>query len=377
VNVSPGVALNGTYQTDIRYAIIPYHGGSIPLASGTVSNLTHPWLSALDSQTQTTSHELAEAATDPDVGYKTLGWNDDALGEVGDVTVGQTVHLNGYAVQRISDKNDQAMTPAGATSVKAVDFVLAKDGNLWMKSGTGLAKVASGVASVSDQGIDNQGHAMVDVVFTNGNADEYHEGTGLNYLASGTKSARAGQGVSYVLFKDGTLYEYKNTGGPRAYIGSNVTSIDAGTDRYGVNMVAEVYQGYGWEHSDSTGWHYLGANVKSVSAGPLGSVNFISLTGGDYLYTESSGSATLQHTGVAQETRGFDEHGNVMIELLYANDNLWQYRSNTGWVFEDSNAQSVGKAHAGVVDVVFSWGDSYTLDASGFHYLIGNASAVA
>jgi hypothetical protein len=378
VNLIPGVALNVTYLTDIRYAVIPYHGGSIPLASGTVSNLTHSWLGALDSQTQTTSHEIAEAATDPDVGYKTLGWNDDVLGEVGDVTVGQTVHLNGYAVQRISDKNDQAMTPRGATSVKAVDFVLAKDGNLWMKSGSGLTKVASGVASVSDQGIDNHGHAMVDVVFTNGYADEYHEGSGLTYLAGGAKSARAGQGVSYVLFKDGTLYEYKNTGGPRVYIGSNVTSIDAGTDQYGVNMVAEVWLGsYGYEHSDSTGWHYMGANVKSVSAGPLGSVYLVSPTGNLSWYTEGDGIAVGWGSGIAQMTRGFDEHGNIMIDELTTDGKLYEYRDGTGWLYLDNNVKSIGKAHAGVVDVVFTWGGSYTLDASGFHYLIGNASAVA
>jgi hypothetical protein len=362
----------------IHYAVIASPGGSIPLKTGTTTNYSVSGLSSFDDMTLVTSHEMAEAVTDPNIGYSTLAWNDDKLGEIGDICVGQTVYLNGYAVQREADRNDQPMTPRGATSVQAVDFVLAQDGNLWMKSGAGLAKIASGVAAVSDQGIDNKGHAMVDVVFTNGNADEYREGSGMHYLAGGVKSAKAGQGVSYVLFKDGTVYEYKNTGGPRVYIGSNVTSIDAGTDRYGVNMMCEVLvSANAYEHSDSTGWHYMGTNVKTVSAGPLGSIYLISPTGSLSWYTESSGIAVGWGSGTAQMTRGFDEHGNIMIEELTTDGKLYEYRDSTGWVYLDNSVKSIGKPHAGVVDVVFTWGGSYTLDATGFHYLIGNGSAVA
>src|SRR5262249_5492029 len=95
---------------DIRYALIAYPGGSV--GNGALS-----WLSTRDGLTEVTSHELAEAVTDPNVNYRGLGWYDDALnGEVGDIVNGQTTYLNGFAVQRIADKNDQAMTPAGATA---------------------------------------------------------------------------------------------------------------------------------------------------------------------------------------------------------------------------------------------------------------------
>jgi hypothetical protein len=56
---------------DIRYAVVPFPGGS-------VKNNQVPGLSTLNSLTLTTSHELAEAVTDPDVAYKTKGWYDDA-----------------------------------------------------------------------------------------------------------------------------------------------------------------------------------------------------------------------------------------------------------------------------------------------------------
>src|SRR6516225_3074416 len=94
---------------DIHYAVIPYAGGNVPLSSGPDVNLQRSFLSRLDSMTLSASHELAEAVTDPNINYKTLGWNDDGYddGEVGDIANAQTVYLNGYAVQRIADQNDQ------------------------------------------------------------------------------------------------------------------------------------------------------------------------------------------------------------------------------------------------------------------------------
>lgn len=78
-----------------------------------MSNGTLPWLNAFDQMTAVASHELAEAVTDPNKGYKAMGWNDDSPlngGEVGDIVANQIVYLNGNAVSRIADQNDQAMT---------------------------------------------------------------------------------------------------------------------------------------------------------------------------------------------------------------------------------------------------------------------------
>src|SRR5207249_4270161 len=69
--------LTGSGWSDIRYAVIAYPGGSIPLSSGTATNASLSWLSSLNDMTEVTSHELAEAVTDPNVNYKTLGWYDD------------------------------------------------------------------------------------------------------------------------------------------------------------------------------------------------------------------------------------------------------------------------------------------------------------
>jgi hypothetical protein len=360
---------NGSWwnYNDIRYAVIPYAGGS---------NLQVSWLSTLNSMTLTTSHELAEAVTDPD---PTSGWNDNAYsnGEVGDLANAQTVFLNGYAVQRIADKNDQAMTPAGARAINPVNFVLRTDGSLYMSNGSTLTYLSGSIASISDQGIDNYGHAMIDAVTTYGYAYEYHEGSGWTYLTSGVKMAKAGQGVSYILYNNGAVYEYKDWGGWSGQLDSNVTSIDAGTDRYGVNMFTEVWYGYGYEHSDSTGWHYIASGVQSVSAGQQGIIDYLTTGGNAYWFNEASGSTSFLGSGVIQVTAGTDQFGNYMIDMLYSGGNLYEYRVGSGWSFLDSSVQSIGKGHAGVVDMVFTWGDAYAHDSSGWYYLTYNAKTAA
>ena len=73
-------------DNEIFYAVLPYPG-----CSGCVGDLNE-----LDALTSTTSHELAEAITDPVPG---TGWYDDARGEVGDICAWQTKRLGDYVVQ--------------------------------------------------------------------------------------------------------------------------------------------------------------------------------------------------------------------------------------------------------------------------------------
>jgi hypothetical protein len=356
---------------DIHYAVITYPGGS-------VGNASLPWLSALDQLTEVTSHELAESVTDPNANYMSLTWYDDSQGEVGDIVNAQTVYLNGYAVQRISDQNDQAMTPAGATAQTQESFVLQTNGDLDKVTGSGPTFLASGIASLSDQSIDNHGQVMVDVVTTGGYAYEYHEGSGWTYLSSGATSAKADQGVSYVLFSNGVVDEYNDSSGGWTFIESSVASIDAGTDRIGVNTV-DVVMSYGqaWEHSDSSGWHYIGSGVSSVSAGQQGISTFVTTAGDAYLYDEATGSPSFIASGVAAVTSGTDEYGNYMIELLYNGGDLWEYRARSGWTLLDGAVNSIDKGHAGYVDMVFSSGDAWGHDSSGWHHLTGGAQTAS
>jgi hypothetical protein len=402
------------YQNqDVHYAVIAFPGGSIPLSTttnntvfnGTFPNATIPWLTAFDTMTEAASHELAEAVTDPNASYKTKGWNDDTLGnggEVGDLANAQVVYLNGYAVQRIADQNEQAMTPMGATSAKPVDFVLKADGTFWVHDQSGFAWRVSNVASISDQGVDNFGQAMVDLVFTNGGAAEYHEGSGLVSLANGNvKQAKAGQGVSYVLMTNGDLFEFKDAGaGPvgsaatYTQLDTNVQSIDAGTDQHGVNMVTEVRtdwrfrvvantifrfsQSDGSEISDSTGKHLIASNILSLSAGQQGNMAYVTTSGDAYSYSETGGLWTYLGSGVSAVTAGTDQNGNSMLDMLFANGSLSEWRQGSGWTsLASGNVTSIGKAHAGVLDAVFSAEWAWTHTSAGWMYLTSDVTTAA
>jgi hypothetical protein len=78
-----------------------------------IGNADAPGLSTFQQQTAVSSHELAEAVTDPDG----RGWYDSSNGaEIGDLAVGQFVYLNNYAVQKEwSNRLGGPESPAGAT----------------------------------------------------------------------------------------------------------------------------------------------------------------------------------------------------------------------------------------------------------------------
>gem|GEM_PF-2117481 len=100
----------GDGGVDIHYAVMPAPGSPNP------SPGSQGFSSAFDELTSVSSHELAEAVTDPNVNYKALGWYDSQLnGEIGDLTR-QTSTISGangvqYTVQDVVNQNDQAISP--------------------------------------------------------------------------------------------------------------------------------------------------------------------------------------------------------------------------------------------------------------------------
>jgi hypothetical protein len=106
----------GGQTVDIHYAVIPYPG------SPNFSAQSQGYATNLDEMTSVSSHELAEAVTDPNVNYKTLGWYDDRLnGEIGDLAEGHESTITGangavYVVQDLVNKNDQIIAPSTTTT---------------------------------------------------------------------------------------------------------------------------------------------------------------------------------------------------------------------------------------------------------------------
>jgi hypothetical protein len=181
-------------------------------------------------------------------------------------------------------------------------------------------------------------------------------------LTSGARAVEAGQGVSYVLLTNGSLYEQIGISAqyPRGllrYLLAGVASISAGTDRYDVSTVDFVTTtGFAYELSDTTGLHYLTSGVRTISAGEQG-ISEILLQNGEAVYhSEASGAFSALATGVAEITDGTDANGVNVIDLLYNNGDLYEYRASTAWTFLSHGVYYVGKARGSVVDLVLTKG---------------------
>jgi hypothetical protein len=130
VYVQPDVAVNlGAGQGTTQQGILGYHTAFVGAGAaairyavvvspgGAAGNSTLPEATtALDQLTAVTSHELAEAVTDPDinsiVNNGRLGWFDPQRGEIGDIEENNPnafVRLNGNLVQEVADQNDQLL----------------------------------------------------------------------------------------------------------------------------------------------------------------------------------------------------------------------------------------------------------------------------
>ena len=257
---------------------------------------------------------------------------------------------------------------------------------------------------------------MVDLIFGNGSsAAEFHEGSGLVPLpvpAPGIHpvQAKAGQGVSYVLMSNGNLYEYVDHIGTSSgttvsgVLASNVRSIDAGTDGDGVNMVAFVrtdsysysitidgrpltyhyVSSDAYELSDSVSSingqpSLIASGVQSVSAGQQGNIAYVTTGGAAYWYSTVTGTTTFEATGVAAITAGTDNSGYLILDMLFTNGNLSQSEGGGLWVSVERNGgvASIGKAHDGVLDLVFSGGYAYIDGYNGLAFLSSNATRAA
>jgi hypothetical protein len=130
VYVAPDVAVNlGNGQGTTQQGILGYHGAfagtdasgnpftiryAVVVTPGGAAHNSSLGTSAIDQLTAVSSHELAEAVTDPDVNFATLGWYDPRRGEIGDITENNPnayVRLaDGHLVQEVADQNDQLLS---------------------------------------------------------------------------------------------------------------------------------------------------------------------------------------------------------------------------------------------------------------------------
>jgi hypothetical protein len=376
---------------NIPYAVVanPVGNPSLPLAGQ----------SAFVQQTVVASHELAEAVTNPDLLSNWTpsdpgGWYDgDPKHEIGDLanteTKTQFVYLNGYAVQRIADRHDQPMTPAGATTRDHVNFVLTSDNSLYMCGGGNRRYVAGGVASVSDQGIDDNGLAMVDAVLTDGTAIEIHANAGATSttsvpLGSGVSSAAAGQGISYVLYNDGTVKEFVDLDGSYRWRDHrSLRSVDAGTDQYGVNMLVEVDTSNSVRKSSDRAdfepidWRLLPGSYTSASAGQQGIIALLDADGVASLYSDASASTRSLATNATAVAAGTNSSGGWEVAVLFGST-AGYFTPSTGSspVYFAWYQAGIGKPQQGYVPRVDLNGNALVTDPWGNDSSLWQASSL-
>jgi hypothetical protein len=395
----PGNDSSGT-PIIIRYAVMAWGGGS---TVGGWGNITDPWLSPVQQDTLVSSHELAEAVTDPDIGRGIGGWFDDKVGEVADIVAHSTYYLDGYAVQRISDRKEQAMTSAKGTANLDATFFLNANGTWGVDYGGSPVAINSpkagvGVAKLTDQSIDFEGRAVVDIVLANGDAWEYHlGGAGIGpdfttnpFVPIGTKISQAVAaqgGSSYLLGTNGQVteiysdhaiggaYDNHNHFHPDGFVrdvntAGRVTRISAGTDVFGVSAVGFLRSnGNLLQDSDSTGVYANLLGMTDISMGRQGISVALDTSNNASLLTElTSGSVQVQFlaANVLQATAGTDAFGNYQYDLVFTDHTAVEFSSTSQQTTSlGSNISSVSKARLGETGVLFTDGTAFVHTSAG------------
>src|SRR5207244_2705163 len=110
-----------------------------------------------------------------------------------------------------------------------------------------------------------------------------------------------------------------------------VSSIDAGTDRQGVNEVYVIVApftittqsgsvtspGGAFGLSDNGGVQILPGHISSISAGQQGIITYLTSAGDAYWFSGAGGSSTFLASNVKQVATGTDAAGAYLIDLLF------------------------------------------------------------
>ena len=373
-------AFTGSNGAPVRYAVVTTPGGATVGGAANAYANGDTYLSAFNEMTMVSSHEIAEAVTDPNINYSTLGWYDNQRNqEIGDVTNGQPIQLNGYTVQVMPDQNDNAIVPteltltglnfsatagevfSGNVAVGHNSVGLTQASNLYADIfwGDGSLTIVP-VGSVSSDGHGDfyvsgthtyatSGNFEVSVYLhdqTNsiGNANENTTQTVLNpqpalTVAGLNFSATAGEGFAgYVAVGQdptGLTHGYNlaaNITWGDGAVTDGASVIDDGHGDYyvfgthtyatGGNFVVNVFL------IDETNWNSFATENTTVTvlAAPVYTVADFPGAG---VWRHSSQSG-WQQLNVGDATQvSVDSHGNVVAD--FAGYGVWRYEDATGW----------------------------------------------
>jgi hypothetical protein len=197
----------------------------------------------------------------------------------------------------------------------------------------------------------------------------------------------AGQGVSYVLYTDGTLYQYDDATGTQSLLFNDISTgsgrisqIAAGTDKVGVTCVDFVTtRGFASEYSVESSVIAIASGVQSISAGRQGISAYVTSDGVAHFHQQFDGqnynTDMAIASNVAQVMAGTDANGNYLIDVLTTDGTVSELRDGS-WTTLAGSVSSLGKGPLGV-DMVFSSGDAWYYSGAGWSYLGSNVAVAA
>jgi hypothetical protein len=348
------------YGTTIHYAVIINPTGNYNPPSG---------VSPLQAYTIVSSHELAEAVTDPEynnqvqfTGWRQDGGQNSGRVEIGDLVAWDTGTINGFAVQKEWSNKQYAATGNGSFLMHTVNaksfamtgggtvYELDADGGIWHRTAAGAwDELATGVASdalgaagevfyLTTQGslyVAAEGQAKVLIagnvqsfaLLTDADGVSYHtaDGKDLQYVNGSSSSEDQN---TLVVAQVGTqgVWEFDLAHGTRVQLTAANAAALAG-DGHG-DVVGE-FRGSGvWLYTPGTGWKQLsGADASLLAMDARGDV-FGEFRGwGVWEYQGNGGWAQL--TGADATLLAVDAQGDVFGE--FAGWGVWAYQGSGGW----------------------------------------------
>jgi hypothetical protein len=276
-----------TFNEAVNYAVVVHQAGNASLGG---------WgYNAFQQFTEVTSHELAEAVTDPDV---RTGWFDSALGsqgEIGDLANLDIATLNGYTVQKEWSNLQFAATGNGPFLLQAPDF-------------RPFAMLGNGTIYVLDTGVLWRRDAI-------GNWDAFDTGV-LSFALDGTNV--------FALRTNGDLI-YFNSASHGILLDTQVQAIAGSGGGYVFDLDTDgnLITQYGDSASHGI---LLDTGVQAI-AGSGGGYVFDLHTDGSLItqYGDSASHGLLLDTGVQSFVLG---PGGYTVDVLKTDGDLYQHQAS-------------------------------------------------
>ena len=341
----------------VYYAVVVHQAGNASLQG----------YSPFQQFTKVTSHELAEAVTDPNPG---AGWYDSFGQEIGDLCNGYSdiLTFNGYTVQREWSNEQFAKTGNGhfllqSPNVRSFQIdangtlnELDTGGDLWTRDYLGNWNWVDGsvqsylVAGGYFYVLGSNGNLWYEDVGWQQHGRSWVDGDAQSYLP-------AGNGYLYVLGTNGNLW-YETIGWPevgRTWVDGDVRSYTIAGNGY---LYVLGTNGDLWY--EAVGWPEVGRTWVD------GSVQSFAMVGNGYLYVlgsdgnlwyEAIGWPQTGRTWVDGGVQSFALAGNGYLYVLGGDGNLWY--ETIGWpqigrTLVDSNVLTFAVGSNGYLEVLGS-----------------------